>query len=243
MKNSIGLFLLIALVLIIEVSSVVNFKEYKSEENTITTNSYYDLFDLEVKCQNKGAIKNFVIRTNAGKIYYDYSCYSSLTEANENDESILKGAFKTETQTFKYQITESVESLKKVSISCPVDYALSRFTFSKNSNNYITAEYDCVGVKSAYQTKSNTITSGASLQGPSTSLEPLNGLTCGDNTIETDEIPGTPLRGFRFDVEMSGSTAKLKYYYSYHKLRSIENERKAWASKTKQFRDNNTQKN
>lgn len=243
MKSSECLFLLISILLIIEVSSVVNFKEYKSDEKTISSNSYYDLFDLEVSCQNKGAIKNFAIKTNAGKIYYDFSCYSSLTESNEYDESILKGLYFSSTQTFKYPITESIESLGKVNILCPVDYALNKFSLGKNSNNYLIVEYGCVGVKSSKQTKSNTITSGATLQGAATSLQALSGLSCGDNTIETNEIPGTPLRGFRFDVVISGSTAKLKYYYSFHQLRSIENEKKAWASKTKALRDNNTQKN
>lgn len=80
---------------------VVNFKEYSTEKKTISSNSYYDLLDVEVKCPSKGAMKNFAIKKDSSKVWYDFSCYSSLTDANEYDESILKDLYKTEKETFK----------------------------------------------------------------------------------------------------------------------------------------------
>ena len=77
-----------------------------------------------------------------------------------------------------------------------------RFIITKDSStSYLTTEYSWVGVKSNYQSATNTITSVTS-EGFSTTLEGLSGLTCGDTTIGTDEIPGTTIR--------------------YHKSRSIE---------------------
>ena len=241
MKNLFILCLLISI--IIEISSVVNFKEYKSEEKDITSNTLKDLLDIDLICPNKGALKNFAIRTNSGKIYYDFGCYSSLTSSSENDESILKDLYFSNTVTIKSKVTDSIETLGKVDVICPVDYALSQFTITKNENDYIQVEYGCVGVKSSSQTKLNTISSSSTVQGSYNTLESLSGLTCGDNTIETDEVPGTPLKGFKFNIVISGNSAKSSFFYSFHKLRSIENEKKAWASKTKQLRDNNTQKN
>lgn len=241
MKNLFILCLLISI--IIEISSAVNFKEYKSEEKDITSNNIQDLLDIELMCANKGALKNFAIRTNSGKIYYDFGCYSSLTSSSENDESILKDLYFSTTTTLKFKVTDTIESLGKVNVLCPVDYALNKFTITKDANDFIQVEYGCVGVKSSSQTKSNTISGSSTSQGSYNTLESLSGLTCGDNTIETDEVPGTPLRGFKFNIVISGTNAKSSFLYSFHKLRSIGKEKKAWASKTQKLRDNNTQKN
>lgn len=242
MKYTSVLIILIGLHLILEVSSVVNFKDYKSDANPLS-NTYNDLLDIKVECQHKGALKNFAIRTNSTHVWYDYNCYSSLTDANEYDESILKGLYSFHISTFKSKISDSLDSLSKIDFKCPIDYALNGFKLSKNSDNYLFVNYTCVGVKSSEQTKSNTITTGIT-EGPSNTLGALVGLTCGDNTIETDEIPGTPLRGFKFSISsLTNGNVKVRYYYSYHKLRSIELEKNEWASKTKALRDSNTQKN
>ena len=242
MKYISVLIILIVFHLIIEVSSIVNFKDYKSSANPLSTNTYNDLLDIKVECQSKGALKNFAIRTNSTHVWYDYNCYSSLTDANEYDESILKGLYSTFSNTFRTRIGESLAKLSSLNFICPVDYALNGFKLYKNSD-YLSVEYTCVGVKSSYQTKANTIITGSN-EGPSNTLGALIGLTCGDNTIETDEIPGSPLRGLKFDItSLSNGNFKAQYSYSYHKLRSIELEKKEWASKTKALRDSNTQKN
>ena len=242
MKYTSVFIILIIFHLIFEVSSVVNFKDYKSPSNALSTKSYNDFFGIEVQCQSKGALKNFVMRTNTTHVWFDYNCYSSLTEANEYDESILKGLYLTSSYSFKNTATNSFESLSKVDFICPVDYALNGFKFYRDSENQIAVDYTCVGVKSFDQTKANTITTDSS-EGPSNTLGVLSGLTCGDNTIETDEIPGTPLKGFKFQITSSGNNVKIQYAYSFYKLRSIELEKKEWATKTKLLRDGNTQKN
>ena len=235
----------IILVLIFNiVLSIVNFKEDASEKAPLTYKSYYDLLGITVECKYKGALKNFAIKTDSKNVWYTFGCYSSITDSNEYDESILKGLYITSSSTFQYSTTQSLESLGKVNIKCPVDYALSKFTINKNQNNNLVVDYGCVGVKTIYQTKDNSIKSSGSFDGPATSLTPLDGLTCGDNTIETEEIPGTPLRGFKFSITSKDSTTvNAQYLYSYHKLRSIENDKKKWAQKTEKLRNDNDQKN
>ena len=244
MKYVLIISIMISFSLILEVSSVVNFKEYPSEKKTISSNTYEDLLDIEVKCPFKGALKNFEIKKDSSQVWFNFNCYSSLTEANEYDESILKALYETRTQTIKYKTSTSLDSLSKIDIRCPVDFALNRFIITKDSStSYLTVDFSCVGVKSSYQTPQNTIPSVTS-EGPSTTLEGLSGLTCGDTTIETDEIPGTPLKGFQFIItSTSTGTMKFQYYYSYYKLRSIESDKKVWLSKTAELRNSNTQKN
>ena len=243
MRTSFILSILIAFQLILEVSSVINFKEYSSKPIESLTKSYLDLIGIPLECPLKGALKNFAVRTDGKYVWYEYGCYSSLTSSNEFDESIIKGLYSNQTATFKYKSTDSLESLTKVDFKCPVDFALSKFTLTKDSNSYLVVEYGCVGVKSSEQTKDNSIASGTSEGAPNT-VSTLSGLTCGDNTIESEEIPGTPLRGFKLTLtSTSNGNVKAQYKYSYHKLRSIENEKKEWASKTVALRNSNTQKN
>lgn len=240
MKYSMVLSLMVTISLILEVSSIVNFKEYTAA-NAYSKGTYEDLLDLQVECPNKGALKNFGMKKNSTHSYIHFSCYSSLTDANEYDESVLKSVYYSNSITFKYKSTTSMTSLGKIDIKCPVDYALSKFSFKKNSNSYIVVDFSCVGVKSSTQTKDNTITTQA-IEG-SDNLDGISSLLCGDTTIESDEIPGTPMRGFKISAAISGSKIKYQYLYSYHKLRSIETEKKGWAKKTLALRNSNTQKN
>lgn len=242
MKYASILFTLLTIQVIFEVKCVVNIKDYDSSKNSLT-NSYNDLLGILVECKNKGALKNFAIKKDESNVWFTYNCYSSLTEANEYDESIIKNLLTPFSQTFRSRTTESVESLGKLSILCPVDYALNGFKITKDSSNYLVVDYTCVGVKCSSQTKDNTIESDT-LSGSASSLDAVAGLKCGDTTIETEDVPGTPLRGFKFSFT-SGSDGNVKgqCLYSFHKLRSIELEKKQWAKNTADLRNRNTQKN
>ena len=242
MKYSLIISILITIQIFFDVSCVVNFKEYSSEEKTILTNTYNDLLGITVECNQKGALKNFAIKSSSDKIWFDYSCYSSLTESNEYDESILKGLYKSFIIIYKYRSSDLITSLGKVNILCPVDYALSKFVLSKDSNSYLVAEYSCVGVKSSYQTQTNTISSGG-IQGSTSTLDSIIGITCGDKKIETDEVPGTPLRGFNYYFVESRTSVKSYCHYSYHKLRNIALEKNKWAKNTADLRNKNNQAN
>jgi hypothetical protein len=70
-------------------------------------------------------------------------------------------------------------------------------------------------------------------------LDAMKGLFCWDTNPETEEVPGTALKGFKIIV--SGN--KVQYGYSSHRLRSIEKERLSWGEKAKSLRNSNTQKN
>lgn len=63
------LYIIITICLIAQMLCVVNFKEYSTEKKTISSNSYYDLLDVEVKCPSKGAMKNFAIKKDSSKVW------------------------------------------------------------------------------------------------------------------------------------------------------------------------------
>jgi hypothetical protein len=244
MRLSYLLCLLINLHLIIQVASVVNYKEYSSDAKPNKSNNFNDLLGIAVECPHRGAMKNFAVEANSTYVWYDYSCYSSITNANEFDESILKTVYYTNSVVIRKSISQSVDYLRDLNILCPVDYALSKFVLSRTDENYLSAEYACVGVKSSKQTKSNSATNDQTATGNAKSIEILNDLTCGDTTIESEEAPGTPLRGFKVDVSFSANgDAKVQYLFSMHSLRSIEREKKEWAKKMEALRKSNTQAN
>ncbi len=227
----------IAVQLLFQVSCVY-FTEHVSSKQTLSTKSYKDLLEIEAKCPYNGVFKNFVVEYDDSQVWYEYSCYSSFSEANENDESVIKSLTTPQTQTFKYAMTDSISSLGKVDFICPVDYALGRFKLTKDSNNYIVVDYTCVGVKSSTQTKANTLTS-ESQEGDVKTLSGLKGLRCGDTTPDTNFSYPKALKGFKFII----SSSKVQYGYSIQQLRRIEDERSAWGSTAKKLRDENTQKN
>ena len=71
-------------------SSVVNQKEYASDTSNPSSKRFNDLIGVKVECPYRGALKSFAIKANSTFVWYDFSWYSSLTSANEFDESILK---------------------------------------------------------------------------------------------------------------------------------------------------------
>lgn len=236
MKASMYLYAFITIQLLFEVSCVY-FKEHQSVKKTYTK-SYKDLLGLEVLCPYSGVLKNFRVDYDGSNVWYDFSCYSSYSDANENDESVIKGSGSDLSKTFKTTLTDSISSLGSLDVVCPVDYALNKFTLTNNGNSNLVVEYNCVGVKSSSQTKANTLTT-ESQSGDGQSLDAMKGLICGDTTAETEEAPGTALKGFK--IIISGN--KVQYGYSTHKLRSIEKERLAWGEKATALRNSNTQKN
>ena len=243
MRLSYFLCVIINIQLIIQVSSVVNYREISSDAKPISGNNFNDILGIKVECPFRGAIKNFAIKANSTFVWYDFSCYSSLTNANEFDESILKTVYYTNQVTIRKSITQSVDYLKDLNILCPVDYALSYFKLSRD-NSYLTADYGCVGVKSSKQDKTNSIRNEYIGTGNAKSIEILNKITCGSIESETEEYPGNPLRGFKVDVSFSANgDAKVQYLYSTQQLRSIENEKKSWAKKMESLRKSNTQAN
>ena len=236
MKASMILYTLVIVQLLFQVSCVY-FLEHQSAKKSLTK-SYKDLLDLTVMCPHNGVLKNFRVDYDASNVWYDFSCYSSFSDANENDESVLKSTGLDQSKTFKTTLTDSISSLGSLDIVCPVDYALNKFVLTKNGNSNLVVDYKCVGVKSSSQTKANTLTS-ESQNGDGKSLDAMKGLICGDTTAETEEVPGNPLKGFKIIV--SGN--KVQYGYSTHRLRSIEKERLSWGEKAKSLRNSNTQKN
>ena len=122
-QHQILIILLLTIQIIFEVKCVVNIKDYDSPKKSLSTKTYNDLLGIPIECPNKGALKNFAIKKDTSNVWFTLNCYSSLTEAIEYDESILKGFLSTFSQTFRYKTTDSIESLGRINILCPVDYA------------------------------------------------------------------------------------------------------------------------
>lgn len=235
--------LLLALQIISTIKCVVNIKEYTSETIPLSTKTYKDILGISITCPKKGALKKFSFKTDANNLWSTFTCYSSISDSNEYDESVLKSLYTKYSLTYNYKASDPITALNKIEVICPVDYALSSVNITKDSSEtHINVDYACVGVKNSFQTKKNTISSDV-LEGSANSLDALTGLTCGDNTIESEQVPGTPLKGFKFNIVVSDSKAKGQYYYSYYKLRNIDLERKQWAKNTEELRSKNTQKN
>ena len=237
MKYVSTLSLLVTFDLILEVSSIISYKEYSTNKTNITFNNVSDLIDHNVSCPNKGVLKTFQIKKDSSQVWFDYSCYSSLTESNEYDESILKALYKTKSY-FVYVDKGSIE----FNIKCPVDYALSQFIITKENSQKFVVYYACVGVKTRSQNATNS-NFNKKFECTTVSLEQLVQLPCGNYAIETDEKPGFPLRGFNLMMlPYNNGKIIVSCKFSFHELRSIELERKEWASKTANQRNTNTQK-
>ena len=134
MKASMILYTLVIVQLLFQVSCVY-FLEHQSSKKS-STKSYKDLLDLQVLdlavyCPHNGVLKNFRVDYDASNVWYDFSCYSSFSDANENDESVLKSTGLDQSKTFKTTLTDSISSLGSLDIVCPVDYALNKFVLRR----------------------------------------------------------------------------------------------------------------
>ena len=108
MKASMVLYALVTIQLLFQVSCVY-FLEHQSDKKT-STKSYKDLLDLAVYCPHNGVLKNFRVDYDESSVWYDFSCYSSFSDANENDESVLKSTGLDQSKTFKTTLGDSISS-------------------------------------------------------------------------------------------------------------------------------------
>ena len=90
-QHQILIILLLTIQIIFEVKCVVNIKDYDSSKKSLSTKIYNDLLGIPVEGPNNWALKNFAIKKDTSNVWFTLNCYSSLTEAIEYDESILKG--------------------------------------------------------------------------------------------------------------------------------------------------------
>ena len=84
MKTSFALYILITIHLLIQVSCVY-FLEHTTEKKSLSSKTYKDLLDIQVECPYSGVLKNFAVQTDSSQVWFDFSCYSSFSAANEND--------------------------------------------------------------------------------------------------------------------------------------------------------------
>ena len=64
---------------------------HTSKHYLINEDNFLDLVGIEVGCPHSGILKNFALRKNSNKFWFDYQCYSSESDDIDEGEPIIKG--------------------------------------------------------------------------------------------------------------------------------------------------------
>ena len=210
-------------------------KKYK-----LQTESWLDLFGVEVKCPNYGVLKNFVLRRQDGYFWYEFKCYSSKTQNVDYGEPILKVLAFQNKYKYGINIRRYIDTLNDIPIACEPDYAINSFKLT-NVNGVIQRDLTCYGLKSTgttgFDKESNRKTGDTFL------LDTLVDSVIGPENSENDDVIGYPLRGFKYIVDTSSNKNYPTVYtkYSYSKLRNMKTVRDKYKEMFKKQREANTQ--
>ena len=243
MKTRECLLLLIIIAIINQsIQQYLSLTNHKSQEVPLTTGTWKDLLGLTVECPNRGILKNFVLRKSSLRAWYEFQCYSSAANDNDEGEPIIKGL--TLYSTYRYTITiqENIRTLNNYPVECWVDYGLMSFLLY-NDKGVLRREAVCHGLKSKYTTKvevkTGTVTALATI------IDGLVGITVGSTAKETNDNIAYPLRGFRYKIDTSSSNEKptVSYVYSYSILRNMKIVKENAKATFEKLRNGNTQKN
>lgn len=207
----------------------------------IEKNNWQDLLDAQVSCPHSGVFKNFIIRKNTTHYWFEYQCYSSVSDSWDYGEAVIKQVTLKSTYDWKsFKKTDYISSLNDKEVSCTADYALNSFQLSLG--NGLTRLCYCKGVKPSSVT---TMTVETKKKAASrTTMDALFDVLVGRTDKENDVDVGFPLRGFKFVVESSSSSNPNVYFkYSYAILRNMKELRDSYKQRFEQLRNGNTQKN
>lgn len=212
---------------------------YETEHFSIDTGTWKDLLGKTVECPNRGVLKNFVLRKDDSSFWYEYQCYSSESSSSDVGEPIIKSL--TLESTYKYSITiqENIRTLSDYPVECSVDYGLTSFKlYSDNGLNRLAV---CHGLKAKSTTKTEIKTSTVSAL--AIKMDGLVGITVGSTATEDNDNIAYPLRGFKYNIDVSSSKEKptVSYYYSYSILRNMKTEYESAKSTFESLRNSNTQ--
>ena len=241
---NLGTYLKIVITFIIFIQSneqKLSLQTYSTEKTQFYYNNYYDLFNVKVECPNFGVLKNFVLRKDNSGFWYEYQCYSSLSENVDAGEPIIKGLTLTTTRqwTFNY-INSKISYLNNYPVDCWADYALNSFVLF--FNNGLRRQTSCKGIKPSFTSMVNIRTE--SKQCNINSFDCLFDIKVGSTAQENDVDIGYPLRGFKYIVENNNYNYPTVYIlYSYSKLRNMQVVRDSYKQRFEQLRNSNTQKN
>lgn len=235
--------LLMILIIIIIINQTnqqyLSLTSHKSNLKKITTGTWKDLLDLKVECPNRGVLKNFVLRKDSTNIWYDFQCYSSEDYSNDEGEPIIKGLALSSAYKYDISIQENIRTLSDYPVECSVDYGLTSFKlYSDNGLNRLAV---CHGLKAKSTTKTEIKTSTVSAL--AIKMDGLVGITVGSTATEDNDNIAYPLRGFKYNIDVSSSKEKptVSYYYSYSILRNMKTEYESAKSTFESLRNSNTQ--
>ena len=216
--------------------------KYIGPKYKVKTGTWTDLLDVSVDCPNKGIFKNFILKKENGYFWYEYQCYSSVTENSDYGEPIIKVVRFSSYNKIKTTLQSYIQALNQYSLECDVDYGLNSFKLYI-SQGLIKRDTFCHGLKATYTSKTVIATTGnIAYYG---SMDGLTNILVGRTDTENDVDIGFPLRGFQYVVDSSKSTyyPTIYYLYSYSKLRNMAVVADAYKKKFQELRNANTQKN
>lgn len=220
---------------------------YRTPDYSFSTGTWKDLLNVAVQCPNRGVLKNFVLRKNNYKFWYEYTCYSSVVDESDYGEPIIKRVIGTSDQTNigTFSINSNIRTLNGFSLDCFVDYGLNTFGMYEGGN-YFSPELKratkCHGLKTTYTSKLIYTTTPKSCG--YNSFDALFDVVVGRTDKEDDVNIGYPLRGFKYVVDSSNYYSATVYYaYSYSILRNMKVVKDEYIKKFEALRKSNTQAN
>ena len=215
---------------------------HQTPKYPLKTGTWKDLLGVMVECPNSGILKNFVLKKDHTQFWYEFECYSSDPKDTNEGEAIIKGLTLYSSYRYTINIEENIRTLSNYPVECWVDYGLMSFMLY-NDNGALKREAVCHGLKSKYSTrvdiKTRKVTSLA------TRIDGLIGITVGSTAKEDNDNIAYPLRGFRYDIDVSSSKEKptVSYIYAYSILRNMKTVKQNAAAIFERLRNSNTQKN
>lgn len=220
--------------------------KYKTPDYSFSSKSWKDLLNVGVQCPNRGVLKNFVLRRNNYKFWYEYSCYSSIVNETDYGEPIIKRLTGTSDANYgSVNIQSSIKTLNGFVLECFVDYGLNTFGMYEEKNYYsseLKRATKCHGLKTTYTSTLIVTTEPKSCA--YNSFDALFDVVVGRTDEEDDVNIGYPLRGFKYVVDSSNyNYATVYYVYSYSILRNMKVVKDEYIKKFEALRKSNTQAN
>lgn len=251
MKNIV--IILACILLVFSNQQKLSLTTHTTEKYKMSSKTWQDLLNVEVDCPFNGVIKNFVLRTDGSSLWYEYQCYSSLSEESDEGEPIIKRLTLTTRYRGTVYISSNINTLNSFPVDCWADYGLKSFKLIPERSGYYSSyllkrEAVCHGIKPSYTSPINVVTEKGTCDTSNfyTSSHPcLFNILVGSTDIENDVDIGYPLRGFKYFVDNSYSQRypTVYYKYSYAILRNMKVVKDFYSQKFQQLRDSNTQKN
>ena len=241
-SNKCLLFFILIIIITINLSNEkLSLTSHQTDKFPLSTGTWKDLLNLKVECPNRGVLKNFVLRKNSTHVWYDFKCYSSEYNSIDEGEPIIKGLSLNSAYKYTISVQENIRTLSDFPIDCWVDYGLASFTIY-NDNGALRRDATCYGLKAKYTSKIEFKTE--SITTLAIRIDGLVGITVGSTEEETDDNIAYPLRGFKYDIDISTSKEKptISYYYGYSILRNMEKEKQKARETFENLRNSNTQK-